>query len=67
MREALKRPNIVGAHWFTFRDQPLTGRRDGENYQVGLVDVCDTPYKELTDAMREIGDRMYSYRNTRNP
>ena len=63
MREALKRPNIVGAHWFTFREQALTGRGDGENYQVGLVDICDTPYQEMIEAIREIGGGMYEFRN----
>jgi len=63
MQEALKRPNIVGAHWFTFREQALTGRRDGENYQVGLVDICDTPYTEMITAIREIGSGMYQFRN----
>jgi hypothetical protein len=64
MQEALKRPNIVGAHWFTFREQALTGRRDGENYQVGLVDICDTPYEEMVEAIREIGSGMYQFRNS---
>ena len=63
MLEALKRPNIVGAHWFTFREQALTGRGDGENYQVGLVDICDTPYQEMIEAIREIGGSMYAFRN----
>jgi len=65
MREAMKRPNIVGAHWFTFRDQALTGRGDGENYQIGMVDVCDTPYMEMIKATREIGESMYTFRNGR--
>jgi hypothetical protein len=65
MREAMKRSNVVGAHWFTFRDQALTGRGDGENYQIGLVDVCDTPYKEMIKAMREIGESVYSFRNVK--
>jgi hypothetical protein len=64
MQEALKRSNIVGAHWFTFREQALTGRRDGENYQVGLVDICDTPYEEMVEAIREIGSGMYQFRNS---
>ena len=59
---ALMHPNIVGTHWFQFRDQPLTGRWDGEGYQIGFVDVADTPYAELTQAARKIGETMYSYR-----
>lgn len=61
---ALAHPNFVGAHWFQFRDQPLTGRYDGEGYQIGFVDVADTPYREITGAAREVGENMYRYRET---
>lgn len=44
-------PAVVGAHWFQFVDEPLTGRwYDGENFNIGLVDVTDTPYTELVNA-----------------
>jgi hypothetical protein len=59
---ALAHPNIVGAHWFQFRDQPLTGRWDGEGYAIGFVDVADTPYVEMTRASRDVGEHMYQYR-----
>ncbi len=62
MQEAIKRPNIVGAHWFCFREQALTGRGDGENYQIGLVDICDTPYTEMVAAIRETGEHLYQLR-----
>ncbi|HBR94992.1 MAG TPA: beta-agarase [Opitutae bacterium] len=62
MQGALGNPYIVGAHWFQFRDQPLTGRWDGEGYAIGFVDVADTPYEELTETAREIGENMYEYR-----
>ena len=53
---ALRHPQFVGCHWFQYRDEPVTGRSwDGENYQVGFVDVADTPYKKLVDAARETG------------
>ncbi|MFG0248561.1 MAG: beta-agarase [Phycisphaeraceae bacterium JB051] len=59
---ALVHPNIVGTHWFQYRDQPLTGRGDGEAYQIGFVDVVDTPYKEMCNASRIVGQSMYTYR-----
>ncbi len=62
LQGALVHPQIVGTHWFQFRDQPLTGRWDGEGYQIGFVDVADTPYRELTQAAREVGEHMYRYR-----
>jgi len=63
VRSALKHPNIVGTHWFQYADQATTGRSDGENYQIGFVDVCDTPYPETITAARRIGREMYEYRS----
>lgn len=48
----LAHPAFVGAHWFLYRDQPVLGRSDGENYAVGLVDVTDTPYPEMVAMLR---------------
>lgn len=60
--QALASDYIVGAHWFQYIDQLYTARGDGENYQIGFVDICDRPYSELIDASREIGSYMYEYR-----
>ena len=59
---ALENRYIVGTHWFQYGEQTTTGRGDGENYQVGFVDICDRPYKETIDACREVGYKMYEYR-----
>jgi len=59
---ALRNPYIVGTHWFQYGDQSPTGRGDGENYNIGLLDICDTPFSELIDNVREIGHRLYKYR-----
>ena len=49
--EALARlPYVVGADWFQYYDEPTHGRRDGENYNFGLVDIHDQPYEPLTAA-----------------
>ena len=53
---------IVGTHWFQWQDQALTGRFDGENYQIGFVTATDTPYPELVAAARDIGATMYRRR-----
>ncbi len=59
---ALKNPCLVGTHWFQYSDQATTGRGDGENYQIGLVDICDTPYAETIQAVRDVGSSMYQTR-----
>ena len=58
----LDHPRFVGTHWFQWQDQALTGRSDGENYQIGFVTVTDTPYPELVQAARDIGATMYQRR-----
>lgn len=59
---ALRNPLVVGTHWHQYGDQSTTGRDDGENFQNGFVDVCDTPYVETIDACRRIGYRLYEVR-----
>jgi len=49
-RAAAAQSGFVGAHWFTWRDEPVLGRNDGENYSIGFVDVTNRPYKELVKA-----------------
>ena len=59
----LDNPQIVGVHWFQYADEPTTGRDgDGENGQIGFVDVCDTPYQETVKAARASADGMYARR-----
>jgi hypothetical protein len=60
---ALHHPQFVGTHWFQWKDEPTTGRvLDEENYQIGLLDVADTPHAETIAACRQIGQRLYSTR-----
>ena len=54
VESALGNPQIVGVHWHQFSDQPVTGRFDGEFFQVGWTDVCDRPYPETVAALRSI-------------
>ncbi|MDE3072123.1 MAG: beta-agarase [Pseudomonadota bacterium] len=46
-------PDIVGAHWFEYVDQPVTGRLlDGENSHIGLVGITDIPFAGFVEAVR---------------
>lgn len=66
VRGALRHPRFVGTHWFQYQDQPTTGRAlDEENYQIGFVDIADTPYPETVAASREVGLEMYRIRSGR--
>jgi hypothetical protein len=52
VEQAFAMPELIGTHYFQWADQPSTGRFDGENYNIGLVDVTDRPYPSLTRALR---------------
>jgi hypothetical protein len=43
-------PQIIGTQWFQYHDEPQGGRPDGEDYNMGLVDIEDQPYEELVEA-----------------
>ena len=64
IRSALRNPQIIGVHWHQFADQATTGRFDGEDFQVGLTDCCDTPYWETIEGFRRVGYQMYDIRFT---
>lgn len=65
---ALRHPQFVGTHWFQWQDEPTIGRvYDEENYQIGLVDIADTPYPEMVAALRSLGDSLYRTRSSTPP
>ncbi len=51
-------PEIIGAHWFQYYDHPKGGRPDGEDYDFGLVDINDRPYRRLTAALAAANRRV---------
>lgn len=60
--QALRTGKVVGANWFQYRDQHVSGRFDGENYNMGFVTVADTPQWEMVAAARALGASLYSIR-----
>jgi hypothetical protein len=52
VEHAAAHPEVIGTHWFQWVDQPATGRPDGENYNIGWIDVTDQPYPELVAAAK---------------
>jgi len=49
----------VGVHYFTLYDQSALGRFDGENYNIGFLDVCNRPYEPLVEAAKSSHERLY--------
>lgn len=52
-------PHCVGTHHFTLYDQSALGRGDGENYNIGFLDVCNRPYQPLAEAATRTHTRVY--------
>ncbi len=67
VENAAAHPAMVGTHWFQWVDQPATGRFDGENYNIGLVDVTDRPYRELIEAAQATHRRLYAVHSGKEP
>lgn len=64
VRSVLEHPSFVGCHWFQYADEPIAGRSyDGENYNIGLVNVADLAYPELTEAARRVHAAAYEIRS----
>jgi hypothetical protein len=62
VEHAARHPAVVGLHWFQWADEPVTGRFDGENYNIGLVDVTDRPYEAMIAEMQKTNTGIYSLR-----
>jgi len=57
--DAAANPYCVGVHWFVLYDQSAIGRFDGENYNIGFLDICNRPHKPLCDAAIKSHEAVY--------
>ncbi len=65
---AFSHPALIGLSWFQWNDQEMFGRRDGENYNIGLVDITDRPYPHMVDAIKTVSDNCYEiHRGEKKP
>jgi hypothetical protein len=67
VEHAAAHPEVIGTHWFQWVDQPATGRPDGENYNIGWIDVTDRPYPELVAAAKLTHARLLDIHSGRIP
>ncbi len=59
VEHAAAHPSCIGVHYFQLYDQPFLGRYDGENYQIGALDVCSRPYPEFIDGIVKTNAEIY--------
>lgn len=65
---AFSHPAMIGLSWFQWNDQEMFGRRDGENYNIGLVDITGRPYPHMVDAIKAVSENSYEvHRGTQEP
>jgi len=58
MEQAASLDCFLGAHWFQWSDEPVQGRFDGENYNIGFVDATGRAYPELVQAAQTTNKRL---------
>lgn len=59
VENGFSRPEIVGIHYFTMYDQPIMGRFDGENYNIGIVDVTGRPHVNFLPELIKANENIY--------
>jgi hypothetical protein len=57
--KAFSHPALIGLSWFQWNDQEIFGRGDGENYNIGLIDITDRPYPHLVEAIKAVSANSY--------
>lgn len=61
VEQAVADPMVIGTHWFQWRDQNVGGRADGENYDIGFIDITDQPKPELIEASAAVSRTLYEH------
>ncbi|MCF7973878.1 MAG: hypothetical protein K9N55_08690, partial [Phycisphaerae bacterium] len=67
VEQAMALPYFLGAHWFQWQDQPVLGRMDGENYNIGLTDVTNRAYPEMVEALKATHGVLYDVHTGKRP
>jgi len=67
VEHAAAHAEVIGTHWFEWIDEPVTGRNDGENYNIGWIDVTDQPYAELVAAAKITHSRLLDIHSGKIP
>ncbi|MCL2362128.1 MAG: beta-galactosidase [Defluviitaleaceae bacterium] len=61
-------PNGVGVHYFQCYDQFTLGRADGENYNIGFLDLCSQPYETfINDGVLKTSEIIYEIMEGKTP
>jgi len=67
MEQGASLDGFLGASWFQWSDEPALGRMDGENYNIGFVDVANRAYPELVEAAKRTNRRLLDVHSGKIP
>jgi len=67
VENAFAHPGIVATFWYRWRDDPVTGRDIGENYNIGMVDVMGLMYRDLINAVIQTHEEIYKVHEGEQP
>lgn len=56
---AAAHPNSIGIHYFSFNDDPVLGRFDGQNFHQGFVNVGHRPYSDFVKGYAKVNGELY--------
>ena len=60
LEQVASMPSCIGAHWFAWLDESVTGRMDGENYSFGYLDVTDRASDDFLAGIVATHKRMWA-------
>lgn len=67
LEQGMRCPYFVGAHYFQYNDQSCLGRSDGENGQIGLMDICMQEYHEMLGDVKQCHAELYAVCSGQQP
>jgi len=56
----------VGAHWFGWPDESITGRMDSENYNFGFIDVAGRASHEFLEGVMAAHERLLAVHSSKS-
>lgn len=59
IKKSFANPQLIGAHYFEYNDQPLLGRFDGEAMAHGLITVTNRPYEVCLSYFTKANAQIY--------
>lgn len=64
LESQVSHPLFVGSGWFSYYDQAVTWRKDGENFNIGLVNQQDQPYTDMVNIMKTVNAGLENVHST---